>query len=75
MTNEKVKQIADAADMIVRGYAFTREGNLIRVLNINDGLSAMVITANGTMLETNMDEMEQALVEDIWSRDSKYMEE
>ena len=75
MLNEEIKQVADAADMIVRGYAFTKDGNLIRILNINDGSSAMVMTMDGTMLETNMDEMEQALVESIWHHDSKYLEE
>jgi len=74
MPEERIRRIADAADMIVRGYAFTKDGELIRVFNINDGLSAMVITADGTMVETNMDEIEQALVASIWQRDSKYME-
>ena len=74
MTEEKIKQVADAADMIVKGYAFTKDGNFIRILNTNDGLSAMVITSDGAMVETNMDEIEQALVEGIWQRDSKYME-
>jgi hypothetical protein len=35
----------------------------------------MVITSDGTMVETNMNEIEQALVLDIWSKDSKYMED
>ena len=61
--------------MIIRGYAFTREDALIRILNLNDRESSMVITSDGTMVETNMDEIEQALVLDIWQKDSKYMEE
>ena len=75
MNEEKVRQIADAADLIVRGYAFTRTNNLIRVFNTNDGLSAMVMDADGIMLESNMDEIEQALVMSIWQRDSKNMED
>ena len=74
MPEDKIREIADKADMIVKGYAFTRDGGLIRVLNVNDGASAMVIMEDGTMVETNMDEMEQALVAAIWKRDSKYME-
>ena len=69
-----VREIADKADMIIRGYAFTRDGDLIRVFNLNDRESSMVITPEGVMVETNMDEIEQALVLDIWSKDSKYME-
>lgn len=69
-----VRDIADKADMIIRGYAFTRDGDLIRVFNLNDRESSMVITPEGVMVETNMDEIEQALVLNIWSKDSKYME-
>ena len=74
MPETMVREIADKADMIIRGYAFTRDGDLIRVFNLNDRESSMVITPEGVMVETNMDEIEQALVMDIWSRDSKYME-
>ena len=75
MSDAKIREIADKADMIIRGYAFTREDALIRILNLNDRESSMVITSDGTMIETNMDEIEQALVLDIWQKDSKYMEE
>ena len=75
MSDAKIREIADKADMIIRGYAFTREDALIRILNLNDRESSMVITSDGTMVETNMNEIEQALVLDIWQKDSKYMEE
>ena len=75
MSDAKIREIADKADMIIRGYAFTREDALIRILNLNDRESSMVITSDGTMVETNMDEIEQALALDIWQKDSKYMEE
>ena len=74
MPETMVREIADKADMIIKGYAFTRDGDLIRVFNLNDRESSMVITPEGVMVETNMDEIEQALVLDIWGRDSKYME-
>lgn len=74
MPEERIKEIADGADMIIKGYAFTKKDNLISILNTNDGKSAMIITNDGVMVETNMDEIEQALVLSIWKRDSKYME-
>jgi len=74
MPEEKLLQIADDANMIIKGYAFTKDGTFIRIFNLNDGKSAMVISPDGTMLETNMDEIEQALVLDIWKKDAKYME-
>jgi hypothetical protein len=57
MPNEKIKRIADNADMIVRGYAFTRNGDFIQVFNINDGVSAMVIDKDGMMIETIIDQL------------------
>lgn len=74
MPETLAREIADKADMIIRGYAFTRDGDFIRVFNLNDRESSMVISPAGMMLETNMDEIEQALVLDIWKRDSIYME-
>ena len=74
MPETMLKEIADKADMIIKGYAFTRDGDFVRVLNLNGGQTSMVISPEGTMIETNMDEIEQALVQSIWSKDSKYME-
>ncbi len=74
MPETKVREIADNADMIIRGYAFTKNGDFIRVFNLNDKESSMVISPDGTMLETNMNEIEQALVMDIWCKNAKYME-
>lgn len=66
MPDEKIQKIADDADMIVKGYAFKKNGDLIRVFNLNDGVSAMVIDQVGTMIETNMNEIEQVIVKSIW---------
>ena len=74
MNEEKIRKIADEADMVIRGYAFKKKGDFIHIFNTNDGISAMVITADGMMVESNMDEIEQALVQSIWHRDAKYME-
>ena len=74
MTETMLREIADKADMIIKGYAFTRDGDLVRVLNLKSGQASMVMFPDGTMVETNMDEIEQALVQSIWSKDSKYME-
>ena len=74
MPEEKIQKIAEEADMIVKGYAFKKDGEFIHVFNMNDGVSAMVIDKDGTMLETNMNEIEQVIVKNIWEKDSKYME-
>lgn len=74
MPEEKIKKIADDADMIVKGYAFKRNGDFIHVFNMNDGISAMVMDQDGTMIETNMDDIGQVIVKKIWEQDAKYME-
>ena len=75
MLDSKLREVADGADMIVRGYAFTRKDGNISVLNINHPTSAMYMSPDGKMLESTMDEIEQAIVFKIWEKDSKYMED
>ncbi|MBQ6483133.1 MAG: hypothetical protein IJI45_18675 [Anaerolineaceae bacterium] len=75
MTEKRIKEIADNADMIVRGYAFTKKNNNIAVLNLNRPTSAMYMTPDGKMLESTMDEIEQAIVLNIWEQDSQFVEE
>ena len=70
-----VKEIADKADMIVSGYAFTRENEKIRVLNLDCPQKALVLDKEGQMLETNMDDIEMEIVMDIYRRNKKYMED
>lgn len=74
MSKDKIKVICDEADMVIKGYAFSKQDGFIHVFNTNDGVSAMIIKEDGTLIETNMSEIEQTLVRNIWARDSKYME-
>ena len=69
-----VKEIADKADMIVSGYAFTRENEKIRVLNLDCPQKPLVLDKEGQMLETNMDDIEMEIVMDIYRRNKKYTE-
>ena len=71
---DKIKEIADKADMIVNGYAFTRENNQIRILNLNNLEKAFVISEDGKVLETTMDDIEIRIVLDYWNRDCEFME-
>ena len=47
---DKIKEIADKADMIVNGYAFTRENKQIRILNLNNLEKALVISEDGSII-------------------------
>ena len=71
---DKIKEIADKADMIVNGYAFTRENNQIRILNLNNLEKALVISEDGMVLETTMDDIEIRIVLDYWNSDCEFME-
>lgn len=72
---DKIKEIADKADMIVNGYAFTRENNQIRILNLNNLDKALVISEDGKVLETTMDDIEIRIVLDYWNSDREFMED
>ena len=75
MPKEELDRICDEADMIIKGYAFKRREANIEIFNVNDGFSMLVMTAEGVLLETNMNEIEQALVMRIWVDNAKYMED
>ena len=57
-----IMQVADKADMIINGYAFTKENNLIRVLNLNHPERAVMMDKSGDVLETSMDDIEIQIV-------------
>lgn len=67
--------VADTADMIVNGYAFTQTNGQIRVLNLNRPASACVLSASGELLETTMDDIELAIVQDYYARNKACLEE
>ena len=57
-----IKIIADKADIIVNGYAFTREDDGVHVLNLNSPDKAVVFNSDGEVLETTMDDIELSIV-------------
>ena len=50
----KIKEIADKADLIVNGYAYTRDKDYIRIINLNN-LNHTAAIYNDKIVETNMD--------------------
>ena len=72
---DKLKEIADKADMIVNGYAFTKEGSQMRILNLNNPEKALVISDDGKVLETTMDDIEIRIVLDYWDNNREFMED
>lgn len=68
-----IKDVADKADMIINGYAFTKDNDYIRVLNLNHTNRAAVIYKD-EIVETNMDDIEEQIVLDYYKKNRKYME-
>ena len=70
-----IKTIADKADIIINGYAFTHEGNRIHVLNLNSPDKAVVFNDGGEVLETTMDDIELSIASRYLQQNQKYMED
>ena len=71
---EKVREIADRADMIVNGYSFTRDGESVRVLNLNNPEKATVMRLDGEALETSMDDIEIRIVQEYLAKNRCFLE-
>lgn len=75
MPDKEIMEIAEKAFMIVNGYAFSKKNENISVLNLNNPNSAMLLSKDGKMLETNMQPIEQALVLNYWRKNAILMED
>ena len=69
-----ILEVADAADVIVNGYAFTKTGENVKVLNLNRPEKAAYLNQAGDVLETSMDDIELDIVLEYYQRNRKYME-
>ncbi len=70
-----IKNIADKADIIINGYAFTRNEGRIQVLNLNSPDKAVVFSSDGQVLETTMDDIELSIASRYLQQNLKYMED
>ena len=69
-----VRPIAEAADMIVDGYAFTVRGDGIAVLNLNHPDRASFYSCEGELIETSMDDIELVIVREYFDRNREFLE-
>ena len=64
MKEEEIKAVAEKAMMIVCGYAFSQtEEGFIRVVYLHSPYHALVMTSEGEVTETNMDDIEISIVQ------------
>lgn len=72
--DKKIKNIADNADVIISGYAFSKNDLGISVVNLNFPDSSAVFGKDDEMIETSMDDIELSIALDYLQKSKKYME-
>ena len=76
MNNDDINKVCATADMIVCGYAFTKTANSnVRILDLKAPHHALVLSSQGEVLETTMDDVELSIVQGYWEKNKKYLEE
>lgn len=73
MTNYRA--IAEDANMIINGYAFTKDSEKIRVLNLNNPEMAIVFDKDRKVIETSMSDIEIHIVKEYLSNNIEFMED
>ena len=68
----EIKEIADRADMIVNGFAFTKDGEYIRVVNLDNRRHTATIL-DDEIIETDMDPIEAQIIVDYYKNNKKFM--
>ena len=72
MGEERAIEIAEAADLVLNGYAVTRDGENFKVVNLHTGRAAYIM-ATGDLSETNMDEVESEIACRIVNENRRYI--
>ena len=76
MLDNKLKEIADNADLIIAGYSFTKGDNgFVRILNLENPKQACLLQKNGEMLETTMDDITLLKVQSYYLKNRVLLEE
>ena len=76
MPDSELQKIADEADFIVNGYAFTsRNDGFVSILNLEHPDCAIVINKSLEIIETNMDEIEQVIVLELAKKNLQFLED
>ena len=70
-----IMEVADKADMIINGYAFTKDEENIRVLNLNHDGKSVYLDKRGKVLQTSMDDIEIGIVKKYYEKNMILMEE
>ena len=69
-----ILEVADAAEMIASGYAFTKMGDNVKVFNLNKPEKAAYLSQIGDVLETSMNDIELDIMLEYYQKNRKDME-
>lgn len=69
-----ILEIADNADMIINGYAFTKDGDNTKVLNLNTTKS-VYLDKSGDVLQATMDDIEIGIAKKYYEKNVMLLEE
>ena len=67
------KKIADEADMIINGYAFTKKDDKVFVVHL-ESFHHVAVIFHDIIIETNMDEIECQIVLDYYHKNKEFLE-
>lgn len=70
-----LKKIADEAEVIIAGFAFTPCEEGIRIFNLNNARGVAIVQRDGTLIESNMDDIEYAVAKKYFKKAKPFMEE
>ena len=70
-----ILELANEADVIIRGFAVQQIEDGIRVVNLNSDGDVAMFTSDGMLIETNMDEIELTIAKDCMNSAMKYLED
>lgn len=75
MKQTEIEKIADNATIILAGYSFTKNNDgQTRILNLENPSEAAVLSENGEMIETTMDDSKLALVQSYYLMNKEFLE-
>ena len=69
-----IKKISDEADMIVCGFAYKKTEQGIKIFDLNNGEGVALVSDDGTLIETNMDDIEFSIAQKYFASNAEYME-
>lgn len=69
-----IDEIAAKAEIIIGGFAVLEHSDRYKVVNLNTGAGVAVFTQDGSLVETNMDDIELSIARDVLADALKYAE-